>query len=66
MSNKKIHHVNTVEDNEPTNKIFREERDDTSSDEEYVLISTLMRTISHGINDWIVVSGAPKQMTRYK
>ena len=46
---KKRHHAHIVEDNEPTNKRFRREKDD--SDEEYVLISTLTCTISHGCND---------------
>ena len=31
-SNKKIHHAHTVEDDEPTTKIFREEKEDSSSD----------------------------------
>ena len=48
----------------PTNKIFKREKDD--SDEEYVLISTLMVTISHGINDWIEYIGTSKHVTRYK
>ena len=42
----------------------RREKDDL--DEEYVLISTLTDTISHGSNDWLVDSGASKHMTRYK
>ena len=65
-SNKKRHHAHTVEDDEPTMKKFREERVDSSSDEEYVLILALTGTISHGSNDWIVYSGASKHMTRYK
>ena len=31
-----------------------------------MLISALIGTISHGINDWLVYSGASKHMTRYK
>ena len=58
---KKRHHAHTVEDDEPTNKIFRWEKYD--SDEEYVLISTLTGTISHGSNDWIMDSGDSKHMT---
>ena len=61
---KKIHHTHTVEDDEPTNKIFRGEMDDL--DEEYVLISALMSTISHESNDWLVDSGESKHMTGYK
>ena len=65
-SNKKIHHAHTTEDDEPTNKKFREERDHSSSDEEYVLISAFTSKISHGSNDLIVDSGAFKHMTGYK
>ena len=61
---KKRHHAHVSEDDEPTNKRFRRENDD--SDEEYVLISTLIGTISHGSNDWIVDSGAYKHMMGYK
>ena len=35
-------------------------------DEEYVPISALTGTISHGSNDWIIDSGASKNMTRFK
>ena len=42
---KKRHHAHIVEDNEPTNKRFRREKDDL--DEEYVLTSTLTCTISN-------------------
>ena len=35
-------------------------------DEEYVLISTLTDTISHGRNDWLLDSGSSKHMTGYK
>ena len=34
-SNNKIHHAHTIEDDEPTNKIFREEKEYSSSDKEY-------------------------------
>ena len=61
---KKRHHAHVVEDDEPKNKIFRWEKDD--SNEEYVLISTLTSTISHGSNAWIVDCGAYKYMTGYK
>ena len=47
-------------------KRFRKESDDSSSDEEYVLISTLMGTVSHGSNDWIIDSGASKHMIGFK
>ena len=61
---KKRHHAHIVEDDEPTNKTFRREKDD--SDEEYVLILALTDTISHGSNDWLVDSGASKHMMGYK
>ena len=37
-----------------------------SSDEEYVLISAFIGTITHGSNDWLVDSGASKHMLGYK
>ena len=46
---KKRHHPYIAEDNEPTNKRFRIEKDD--SNEEYVLISALTSTITHRSND---------------
>ena len=58
---KSIHHAHVAEDDEPTNKRFRRENDD--SDEEYVLISTLTDTITHRSNDWLLDSGATKHMT---
>ena len=61
---KKGHDDHTAEDNEPTNKRFKREKAD--SDEEYVLISALTCTISHGSNDWLVDSGASKHMTENK
>jgi hypothetical protein len=33
-----------------------------SSDEEYVLISSLTRTITHGSDIWLVINGASKHM----
>ena len=58
------HRAHIAEDDEATNKRFKREKND--SDEEYVLISTLTGTISHGSNDWIVDSGASKHMMGYK
>ena len=62
--NKRWHHAHVAMDDEPTNKRFRREKDD--SHEEYVLISTLIRTIPHISNDWLVDSGASKHMMGYK
>ena len=61
---KRRHHAHIVEDDEPTNKIFKREKDD--SDEEYVIISTLVGTITHRSNDWLEDTRASKHMMRYK
>ena len=42
---KKRHHAHVSEDDEPTNKIFRREKDDL--DEEYVVTAPITSTISH-------------------
>ena len=42
------------------------ESDDSSSDEEYVLISALTGNITHGSNDWIIDSGSSKHMMGFK
>ena len=63
--NKRTHHSHTAEDDEPSTKRIRQESD-SSSGEEYVLISALMGTISHGSNDWIIDSGASKHMMGFK
>ena len=64
--NKRRHHAHAAEYDEPCTKRIRQEGDDSSSEEEYVLISTLMGTISHGRNDWLIDSGASKHMMRFK
>ena len=58
----KRHHANDVEYEEPIQKKER----NNESDEEYVLISTLIGTITHGNDTWLVDSGASKHMTGYK
>ena len=45
---KRRHHAHDVEDDEHPKKRVKQEREDSSSDEEYVLISFLMGTITHG------------------
>ena len=40
--------------------------EDSSSDEEYVLISALIGTSSNGSKDWLVDSGASKHITGFK
>ena len=49
--NKRRHHAHAAEDDEPSTKIIRQESDYSSSDEEYVLISSLKGNITHGSND---------------
>ena len=61
---KKRHHAHVSKDDEPKNKIFRREKDDF--DEEYMIISTLIGTISHGSNDWLVDSRESKYILGYK
>ena len=59
-------HDHAAEDDEPSNKRFKQESEDSSSDEEYVLIYALMRTITHGSNDWPIDSGASDPMMGFK
>ena len=63
--NKRRHHAHAIEDDEPSTKKTKYESEDSSSDEEYVLISTLMGTITHGSNDWLIDRGASKHMTGF-
>jgi hypothetical protein len=58
----KIHHAHVAEDNEPDQK--RAKEDDSS--EEYVLISALTGTDTHGSETWLIDTGASKHMTGYK
>ena len=64
--NKRRHHAHTAEDDEPSKKRSRYESEDSSSEDEYVLISALTGNITHGINDWLIDSGASKHMTGFK
>ena len=64
--NKRRHHAHAIEDDEPSKKIFKQETEDSSSDEEYVFISYLMGTVTHGSKDWIVDSGDSKHMMGFK
>ena len=45
---------------------YRQNIDDSSSDEEYVLIFALTGTITHGNNDWLIDSGATKHMIGFR
>jgi hypothetical protein len=58
----KRHHTHVAEDDGPVQKKGKE--DDSS--EEYVLISSLTGTITHGSDTWLIDSGASKHMTGYK
>ena len=66
MKDKRKHHAHTAEDDDLPKKRVKQESEDSSSDEEYVLISTLMGTITHGSNDWLIESGTFKYMTGFK
>ena len=65
-SNKRIHHAHAAEDDEPSKKRSKYESEDSSSVDEYVLISALTGNITHGSDDWIIDSGASKHMTGFK
>ena len=56
---KRRHHAHTAEDDELSKKRSRYESEDSSSEDEYVLISALTGNITHGSDDWLIDSGAP-------
>ena len=58
--NKIIHHAHAAEDDEPSRKRSRYESEDSSSEDEYVLIFALTCNITHGSDDWLIDSGASK------
>ena len=60
------HHAHAIEDDEPSRKRSRYESEDSSSEDEYVLISALTDNITHGSDDWIIDSGASKNMMGFK
>ena len=59
--NKKFH-AHGVEDDESN----KEKNNEGYSTEEYVLISALAGSVSHGSDNWLVDSGASRHMTGYK
>jgi hypothetical protein len=59
----KKHHVYTTKYDELPKKVAKE---DESSDEEYVLISSLTGIVTHGSDIWMVDSGASKHTIGYK
>jgi hypothetical protein len=54
--NNKRHHAHAIEDDEPPNKLAKEEI------EEYVLFSALSRSVTPGEGTWLIDSGASKHM----
>jgi hypothetical protein len=58
----KRHYAHVAEDDEPVQNKVKE--DDSS--EEYVLISVITGTLTHGSDTWLIDSGAYKHMTGYK
>ena len=65
-SSKRRHHAHAAEDDEPSRKRSKYESEDSSSEDEYVLISALTGNITHGIDDWLIDSGASIHMTGFK
>jgi hypothetical protein len=53
----KRHHAHIVEDEEPPTKMIKEHIED------YVLISSLLGSMSPGEDTWLIDSGASKHMT---
>ena len=51
-------HAHTAEDDDPPRKRVKQESEDSSSEDEYVLISALMGTVTHGSKYWLIESGA--------
>ena len=60
------HHAHAVEDDEPSRKRSRYESEDSSSEDEYVLISALIGNITHGSDDWLIDNWDSKHMTGFK
>jgi hypothetical protein len=56
----KRHHAHAVEDEEPPAKMIREQIKD------YVLISALSGSVTHGEDTWLIDSGASKHMIGQK
>jgi hypothetical protein len=58
--NNKIHHAHAIEDDEPPNKVTKEQIED------YVLFSTLSGSMTLGEDTWLIDSGASKHMIGHK
>ena len=61
--NTRRHHAHATEDDEPSKKRSRYESEDSSREDEYVMISALTSNITHGSDDWLIDNGASKNMT---
>jgi hypothetical protein len=59
----KRHQARTSEDDEPPKKVAKQ---DESSDEDYVLISSLTSTVTHGSDTLLIDNGASKNMSGYE
>ena len=64
--NKRRHHAHAAKDDEPSSKRNRYESEDSSSEDEYALISAFIGNITHGSDDWLIDSGASKHMTGFR
>ena len=65
-NSKRRHHAHTAKDDDPPRKRVKQESEYSSSEDEYVLISALTGTVSHGSKDWLIDSGASKHMIGFK
>jgi hypothetical protein len=54
--NNKRHHSHAVEDDEPPTKMIKENIED------YVLLSSLLGSVSPGEDSWLIDSGSSKHM----
>jgi hypothetical protein len=59
----KRHQAHTTKDDEPPKKVAKQ---DESSDEDYVLISSLTGIVTHGSDTWLIDNGASKHMKGYE
>ena len=59
MDPKRRHHAHTAKDDNPPRKRVKQESEDSSSEDEYDLISALMGTVTHGSKDFLLTVGLP-------
>ena len=65
-NSKRRHHAHTAEDDDPPRKRVKQEIEDSSNEDEHVLIFALTGTVTHGSKHWLIDSGASKHMTSFK